>query len=155
MVGTIGAEALASRVVAKRIRWRAQTLAKRLGLTAKERHALRITTIGAIDETPEERIEARRHHAKQRKLDLRRDQGAQPRTQYEANSIRRTKPWVSLGMSRAAWYRAGKPTPEQVRPKHKLSPICCSRTCLTAVATPPRSPPRALRPPEESLRSHS
>ena len=30
---------------------------------------------------------------------------------YEANSASRQKPWEALGMSRASWYRAGKPTP--------------------------------------------
>lgn len=35
---------------------------------------------------------------------------AVPRAEYEANSITRTKPWEALGMSRATWYRKGKPT---------------------------------------------
>lgn len=34
-----------------------------------------------------------------------------PRTEYEANSISRAKPWEALGMSRATWYRKGKPDP--------------------------------------------
>jgi hypothetical protein len=34
---------------------------------------------------------------------------AQPRAEYEAQSISRTKPWEALGMSRATWYRKGKP----------------------------------------------
>lgn len=35
---------------------------------------------------------------------------ALPRTEYEANSISRAKPWEVLGMSRATWYSKGKPT---------------------------------------------
>ena len=35
---------------------------------------------------------------------------AVPREEYEANSISRAKPWESLGMSRATWYRKGKPS---------------------------------------------
>ena len=35
---------------------------------------------------------------------------AVPREEYEANSITRAKPWEALGMSRATWYRKGKPT---------------------------------------------
>lgn len=31
------------------------------------------------------------------------------REDYEAQSIARAKPWESLGMSRATWYRHGKP----------------------------------------------
>lgn len=34
---------------------------------------------------------------------------AQPRADYEAKSLTRAKPWEGLGMSRATWYRHGKP----------------------------------------------
>lgn len=34
-----------------------------------------------------------------------------PRAEYEANSITRAQPWEALGMSRATWYRKGKPMP--------------------------------------------
>ncbi len=40
----------------------------------------------------------------------RRAAGAVDRETYEANSASRQKPWETLGMSRASWYRAGKPT---------------------------------------------
>ncbi len=40
----------------------------------------------------------------------RRAAGAVDRETYEANSASRQKPWEALGMSRASWYRAGKPT---------------------------------------------
>lgn len=36
---------------------------------------------------------------------------AQPRPEYLANSLSRQKPWEALGMSRATWYRRGKPMP--------------------------------------------
>jgi predicted DNA-binding transcriptional regulator YafY len=36
---------------------------------------------------------------------------ALPRDQYLAESITRAAPWEALGMSRATWYRKGKPTP--------------------------------------------
>lgn len=32
-----------------------------------------------------------------------------PRAQYLAEAISRAKPWEALGMSRATWYRKGKP----------------------------------------------
>ena len=41
----------------------------------------------------------------------RRAAGAVDRATYEANSASRQKPWEALGMSRASWYRAGKPMP--------------------------------------------
>lgn len=34
---------------------------------------------------------------------------AQPRAEYEAQSIERAKPWEALGISRTTWYRRGKP----------------------------------------------
>ena len=34
---------------------------------------------------------------------------ALPRAQYLAESIARAAPWEALGMSRATWYRKGKP----------------------------------------------
>lgn len=33
-----------------------------------------------------------------------------PRADWEANSLMHAKPWEALGMSRATWYRKGKPT---------------------------------------------
>ena len=36
---------------------------------------------------------------------------AVPRVEYEANSLARVKPWEALGISRATWYRKGKPEP--------------------------------------------
>lgn len=36
---------------------------------------------------------------------------AQPREEYLANSVSRSKPWLALGISRATWYRRGKPKP--------------------------------------------
>ncbi len=34
---------------------------------------------------------------------------AQPRAEFLAQALTRTKPWEALGMSRATWYRRGKP----------------------------------------------
>lgn len=34
---------------------------------------------------------------------------AMPRAEYEARSLEKAKPWEALGMSRATWYRHGKP----------------------------------------------
>jgi hypothetical protein len=52
---------------------------------------------------------AERH--RKREEARRRASGAVDRATYEANSASRQKPWEALGMSRASWYRAGKPTP--------------------------------------------
>lgn len=103
---------LATAVLVKRIRWTADKLAARLGLTSAERNRLKITTIGAIDQTKAERLaerQKRKRHA-DRERRRRKRQAAKSRTDYETQSMTRQKPWEGLGMSRASWYRAGKPT---------------------------------------------
>ena len=40
-----------------------------------------------------------------------------PRAEYEANGISRAKPWEALGMSRATWYRKGKPLQAPANPE--------------------------------------
>jgi hypothetical protein len=52
--------ALIERVLARPLRWKADTLAKQLGLTAANRTRLKIKSIGAIDQTSAERAEIRR-----------------------------------------------------------------------------------------------
>ena len=44
-----------------------------------------------------------------------------PRTEYLANSLSKTKPWVALGMSRRDWYRKGKPK--------TLAQVCSNKDC--------------------------
>lgn len=46
---------------------------------------------------------------------------ALPRPEYEANSITRAAPWEALGMSRATWYRKGKPTPQKQNVCNKVN----------------------------------
>jgi hypothetical protein len=105
-------ETLTAKVVAKPIRWRADTLGKRLNLTDADRSRLKITTIGAVDADKAERKARRELRARRRKEECRLSKGAKPRTEYEAQSLTRTKPWEALGISRATWYRLGKPTAE-------------------------------------------
>lgn len=38
---------------------------------------------------------------------------AQPREEYLAQSLMRLRPWEKLGISRATWYRRGKPMPQE------------------------------------------
>lgn len=105
---------LATAVLVKRIRWTADKLAVRLGLTSAERNRLKITTIGAIDQTKAERLVERRKRKRQADRErcrrARLAKGAKSRTDYETQSMTRQKPWENLGMSRASWYRAGKPS---------------------------------------------
>ncbi|MEH2589872.1 hypothetical protein V1273_003711 [Bradyrhizobium sp. AZCC 1721] len=103
------ASRLVDAVLAKPIRWRADTLAKRLGLTAAVRSELGITTIGAIDLLKAEREEARNARSLQRRVKKRRKRGVQPRDEWLAqHSKERTKPWEAEGVSRRTWFRRRK-----------------------------------------------
>jgi len=57
--------------------------------------------------------EAAERHRKREEA-RRRAAGAVGRGTYEQSSLSRQKPWEALGMSRASWYRAGKPTPAEI-----------------------------------------
>jgi len=57
---------------------------------------------------PDEVAQQRRAEAKTKR---RRAAGVRSRQEYEASSARRQRPWEALGMSRATWYRKGKPRP--------------------------------------------
>ena len=98
-------------VLAKPLRWRADTLAREMNLTEAERRRLNIRSIGAVDMTKEERKQRRRLEQRQRtrrnrqERARRRGRQVKLRGEYEASSINRTKPWLALGISRATWYR--------------------------------------------------
>lgn len=81
------------------LRWTADKLGWKLKLTDATRSRLHITTIGAIDCNKEQRS-ARRSEKKREYDRLRRPKV--PKT---------TKPWTVLGISRAKWYRIGRPRP--------------------------------------------
>jgi hypothetical protein len=102
---------LVARTTAKPHRLTADKVGHLLRLTEDERQGLGITTIGSVEVSKAERAERRKEADRQRKERRRRSKGAKPRCDYEAESLSRNRPWEMLGMSRAAWYRAGKPLP--------------------------------------------
>ena len=99
---------LATEAIERNIKWKADTLAHRMHLADRERSALRITTIGAIDCDNAARSERRQRADRANKESLRRAKGAVPRAEYEANSLAQRKPWTAHGVSRRTWYRRQK-----------------------------------------------
>lgn len=78
---------------------RNDTLINLFQITDQEQRELRtIISKDMAKERDRERQTARRRAA-----------GAVDRETYESRSLSRQKPWEALGMSRASWYRAGKP----------------------------------------------
>lgn len=81
-------------------RARNETIIANLSITEEEQRQLS-TIIG--------KEEKKRRNTKAKSV-KRRNDGAVERSEYEANSLSTNKPWEAMGMSRAKWYRMGKPT---------------------------------------------
>jgi hypothetical protein len=87
-------------------KWKADTLAWRLGLKAAERRELKVTTIGATDMGRAARAKARKAAKMGNAEADRRAAGAVPRADWlAANSASRNKPWEAEGISRRTFYR--------------------------------------------------
>lgn len=109
------------------LRYRADKVAWKLRVTAAERTRLGLRTIGAIDQSAEQRKVAAKDRRRHRDRERRRAKGMRPRAEYEAGSTNREKPWLASGMSRATWYRQQM---RQVCAPH-ISEIYEEQTCLT------------------------
>ena len=83
---------------------KSDTLAEMLSVTAEERWACRISTIGAIDETREERAARTSLERKERDRERNRAKRA-GKHKPRATALSQKKPWDSAGISRATWYR--------------------------------------------------
>jgi hypothetical protein len=118
-------------VRARPYRMRADTIAKRLGLTYAKRARFGVTTIGAIDADKVERLRRRKLKAREREHARRRAKGVKTREKYIANSISRAQPWITEGVSRRTWYRRHAKVVAQVRAQH-TGTYSCARTCATS-----------------------
>ena len=83
----------------------ADNLAKFLGVIYEPRQRIGITTIGSVNVKKRARRELRKLQDFRAKERLRRARGMRPQSQ----SLSATQPWRELNMSRAKWYRLGKP----------------------------------------------
>jgi hypothetical protein len=96
---------LIEQILAAPSAFKADQLAKRIGLTDERRSRLKIKTIGAIDVPKKEREKRRKAKDAEYRRARRRKAGAKPRAEYEAQSTEQTKPWLALGISRRTWFR--------------------------------------------------
>lgn len=143
-MGTLAAEA-----IEHDLKWKADTLAWRIRLTDRERKALRVTTIGAIDCGKVARAGRRKRADRANKQNRRRAESAIPRFEYEANSLAKTRPWEAVGISRATWFRRRK-TPETGARETSastayLSSIAADGPVSTAPAEVPQAPAEQVR----------
>lgn len=84
------------------------TYAIKLGVTAKVRREAGATLVGAVDETKEDRAVRHKIIDKQYQAQKRQASGAIKRSEYEANSLSKTKPWDGMGICRRTWERRRK-----------------------------------------------
>jgi hypothetical protein len=96
--------ALVDDVAAHPRRFKADTVAERLGITAAIRAELNLRTIGAIDFPIEQRRKHRREMQRLAREQKRRAAGILPIAQARALRASR-KPWIAAGVSRSTWYR--------------------------------------------------
>ncbi|SOD97217.1 hypothetical protein [Caenispirillum bisanense] len=93
-------------VIDPRYRFRASTIVEWLGVTPAEMRDAGLRAIINAD--------LRRQLATEREKARRRRLGVVDREEYraevQAGSAKATRPWEALGMSRATWYRKGKPS---------------------------------------------
>ena len=85
-------------------RFKADTVAARLGITAKTWALLKLRTIGATDETAEQRKENRREMQRLAKEQKRRAAGILTIAEFRARRQQK-QPWKTAGISRSTWYR--------------------------------------------------
>jgi hypothetical protein len=102
------ARALANEVIAEPRKWKADSLAKELGVTKKQRDRLGLTTIGAINCNARQRKRMRRKQRAAADAARRLAAGAQP----HSKSTERMKPWEAEDISRATYYRHRKAASE-------------------------------------------
>lgn len=86
--------------------YRADTIARMLGVRDEERRRLGLRTFGAVDVTAEMRAKSRKAAARERMAHRRRAiEKRTPREEYEARSTTALEPWKALGISRRTYYR--------------------------------------------------
>jgi hypothetical protein len=126
-LSTEGTDALVEQVGPGKY-WMAADLGEEMNLDAATRLRLKAWHLSAVDATKEQLGESR----KQRKAANRKAKRATLRAARPAPASR-IKPWLALGMSRASWFRHGKPMPPGVR--QNLTPISLdsigANFCLT------------------------
>ena len=110
-MGEKEARKLIKKVQSRARKWSALALGRKIGLTNSIRTELKITTILPIDVTATELSKRSKDRKAIQRRDARRKNGAKPRSEWEENSIARRKPWITLGVSRATWYRMRKINP--------------------------------------------
>lgn len=125
----------------------AREVGERQNLINHDRERLKLWTIAACDMSPKQVLEWRKAKAKARMRELRQRRGSKSRAKYEATSLSRTKPWLTLGISRRTWERRRVASPCAV----KLS-IAANALATPEQAAPRKSLPRLIGPLSQTVK---
>jgi hypothetical protein len=129
-----------------------RSLGEHLELYDEDREHLKAWTVEAFDVTPEQRKAINREKNRKRLERRRRESGVKPREQWLAdNHVSRTKAWLAVGMSRAQWYRKGKPSVET----GPNAPLLSYKIAVTPVSEAPQSQPEVRDSTREAQPSRS
>jgi hypothetical protein len=132
------AETVVSYVARFPRRYKARTLGKLLQLTEAERDACGITTIEAVDVTPEQRKRVGRAKHASVKRQRRRARGMQARAQYLEDALSQTRPWEAERICRRTWERrrrkAAQGACRKSVPRQCTEHIAWGHTCDTSRA---------------------
>jgi hypothetical protein len=134
------AEALAKRVVAAPRKFKAARLGWKLRLTNDEREMLGITTIRCFTAQTDEQVadERKRRNARRMATERQTEREGRP---PKPEPLSKTRPWEVLGMSRATWFRKGKPMPAESRETNRVRSRCLLSPMLrTTSVSPPAAP---------------
>lgn len=101
-------DTLLTRVYDFPYKFKADTLANKLGITRAIRNDLDLTAIGATDFSKKDRKLRRKNLKNAARTANRRAEGMKPREQWLAESLSRTKPWDAEGIHRRTWERRRK-----------------------------------------------
>jgi hypothetical protein len=100
------AHQIAAEIAARPMQLSADALGRMLNVDWMTRDRLRVWQIGAVDAPADYRKQRRRQRDRERKWRERRADGRVDREDYLAtHNANRTKPWLTMGVSRRTYYR--------------------------------------------------
>jgi hypothetical protein len=110
------------KAAAKPCRYKVDTVGRQLGITEEQRTKFKLSPLGSVDMTREERAAAskqwKNEKTRERQARKRHRDGATPRPQSKSA----TQPWKLVGMERTQWYEKGQPAPGSRTDSSRLIP---------------------------------
>jgi hypothetical protein len=124
------------------LRLKPEELRDRIWLSSADRERLRAWHVPPFDKTEKELARYRKARRNDQETLRRRGAGAMPRADYELESLSRSKPWESEGVSRATWYRTRDKCAASAEEPRSIAPLNGQAHTLTSKSRPCETSPR-------------